>query len=53
MRPHPNQRLVKWNMLVILATQESTNKRIIVQVSPGIKQDPISKTRGWYNAYIK
>jgi hypothetical protein len=35
------------------ATQGSTNRRIMVQASSGIKQDPISKTtikRGWQGA---
>jgi hypothetical protein len=34
---------MRWSTPVIIATQGSTNRRIVVQVCPGIKGDSISK----------
>jgi hypothetical protein len=39
----PSQPRHKWYTPVIPARQGSTDKRIVIQTSPDIKQDPISK----------
>jgi hypothetical protein len=43
LRPHLNQQLDAVVHTVIPATQGSTNRRIAVQATPGIKQDHTSK----------
>jgi hypothetical protein len=35
--------LAQWLVLVIPSYTGNTNRRIVVQAGPGIKQDPISK----------
>jgi hypothetical protein len=49
----PSQPMVGWGgtLLSSLVTWRSTNRRFVVQASPGIKWDLISKNRQHYNSW--